>query len=135
MKAHDSRCGTLTPTKAISRDGQVKVEWEETGEGWQGDFDPDDPEDEELLRFYVYRKVGREWHPVEDGSYCTAMPVATSPAIRKRALVALMNELYDGARDGRVEPGRYEVDGASGFKRRAEEMSWLCPNDFKERRT
>ena len=32
---------------------RVKVEWVELGEGWWGDYDPDDPMDEELLRFDV----------------------------------------------------------------------------------
>jgi len=34
--------------------GKVIIEWVELGEGWSGDYNSDDPEDEELLRFDAY---------------------------------------------------------------------------------
>jgi hypothetical protein len=33
--------------------GRVRVEWVELGEGWNGYYQEDDPDDEELLRFDV----------------------------------------------------------------------------------
>ena len=33
--------------------GDRKVEWVDIGEGWNGDYDPDDPDDTALLRFDV----------------------------------------------------------------------------------
>ena len=33
--------------------GGRKVEWIDIGEGWSGDYDPDDPDDIALLRFDV----------------------------------------------------------------------------------
>lgn len=59
----------------------IKVEWEHIGEGWSGDYNPDDPNDEPLLRFTVYiRGVWPEfeWEQLEDASYCTQMPVGTT---------------------------------------------------------
>ena len=45
--------------------GNVRVEWDGSGsEGVSGEYDPDDPEDIHLLRFYVARKDGDEWDRV-----------------------------------------------------------------------
>jgi hypothetical protein len=51
--------------------GNVKIEWVNLGEGFDGDYDPENPDDRNLLRFEVYRNEGIEWVAIEDGSYCT----------------------------------------------------------------
>ncbi len=97
--------------------GNIRVQWDELDEGHCGDYDPDDPDDVELLRFTVYRFDGDDamaahaaqdpqfafllsadghgWQPYDDGSYCTNVPVDTPPEVRQRILEGLMGELHD----------------------------------------
>jgi hypothetical protein len=96
----------------------VRIDWDELGEGWDGDFDPDDPTDMELLRFSVYRLENGEWVEVEDSSYCTRTPVGTSEAIRQRLLEGLMDEFHD------------EVVAGHSVKKLGERMSWINPSWF-----
>lgn len=75
----------------VAKEGyQVEVDWAE--EGWDGDYDPADPQDEPLLRFWVsvndtvistgdfdYEIEDNEpdeqgYYAVRDSSYCTAVP-------------------------------------------------------------
>ena len=61
----------------------LRVDWYNAGEGWWGDYNPGNPEDENLLRFDVYVRRGPQrqedmddgWQEVEDASYCTRIPV------------------------------------------------------------
>lgn len=57
--------------------GTVMVEWEYLDEGHSGDYQPDDIDDEPLLRYTVYRKEGKEWLQVDDASYCTLVSILT----------------------------------------------------------
>lgn len=103
-------------------DGDLKVEFIDIGEGWCGDYNPDDSEDEELLRFYVSRRGRKdadeeEWIDLDDGSYCTAMPVSAPEDIQRRALDVLMREARDSLEGG-------------GFKKTMEWMSWISLDDF-----
>ena len=60
-------------------DGLLKVELAYIGEGFTGDYDSNDPDDEPLLRFYTYvnsnhgTKEEPSWEEVSDGSYCTSV--------------------------------------------------------------
>lgn len=57
------------------------VTWEYIGEGYQGDYNPDDPEDEPLLRASLtHRKVEDEGE-----TYCTCLPISTPQADLYRA--------------------------------------------------
>jgi len=98
--------------------GEYKVEWVDIGEGWDGDYNPNNPDDTPLLRFDTYRKDGDEWEAIDDGSYCTAMPVGTPDNILQRALqliVADLNAVVD------LSP-----------KRALEGLSWMNPTWFEE---
>jgi len=54
--------------------GNVRIDLEWIGEGWSGDYDPDEPLDDPLLRFSVYRQDDNgEWQEVDDASYCTRL--------------------------------------------------------------
>jgi hypothetical protein len=68
---------------------RVKVEFYNADEGWNGDFDPDDPEDVNLLRFSFAARVNGEWVSVADASYCTYVPAATDEETLKQLLVFL----------------------------------------------
>jgi hypothetical protein len=111
--------------------GKCKVEWVELGEGWSGDYNPNDPEDEELLRFDVYtsdtnyctcgRKpcaCGEEWVDPGDVSYCAAFPVGAPDKLKMRALELIVERLYD-------QPVNY-------WKKICEELSWISPDWVKE---
>lgn len=96
----------------------VKVEWVELGEGWNGDYDSDDPEDEELLRFDVYVLIDGEWEMKDDASYCTRFPANATPEQRRKGLEILLNEFHDALSS--------DVD--ISVKRLGEEMSWIGLN-------
>lgn len=53
----------------------VRVDWVNLGEGYNGDYNPNDPEDQKLLRFDVYKWDDDDWRLIEDASYCTCMPL------------------------------------------------------------
>lgn len=99
----------------------VAVEWEDIGEGWNGEYNPDDPKDTPLLRFYVQKNNGGLWEDVEGASYCTQMPADTNDQILVRALGSIIQEIYDAVVDN------------SSIKKACERLSWLCPDDFKNK--
>ena len=101
--------------------GPVKIEWVNLNEGWSGEYDEADPMDDNLLRFDVSMQnpVTLEWEEVPDGSFCTRIPAETPNHILERALVAIMDLIHHDV----VTHGR--------SKRNCEQMSWLCPEDFK----
>lgn len=75
----------------------VMVEWVRLGEGIAGDFNPDDPEDEELLRFDVSRWDNEScaWEEVPDASYCTLVPVGASHEQKLNGLQSIMSEVFE----------------------------------------
>lgn len=81
-----------TPMSAT--DGFLRVDWSNIGEGFCGDFDEDDPEDENLLRFDVYVRTPycgdnaedwEKWDAVEDASYCTLMSAEEDKGYPRRS--------------------------------------------------
>lgn len=93
----------------ITQDG-VTIRWVELGEGWGGDYNEDDETDDELLRF----DIEKDGEILDDGSYCTAFPVKTTPRQRLDGLIFLMSHLLDYVKE-------------DNYKHRAEEMSWIDP--------
>jgi hypothetical protein len=91
----------------------VMVEWVELGEGFWGDYNPENPEDEELLRFDVSVWNGQEWTEVPDASYCTLFPVSASNEAKMTALREIMEVVYKDVRTGR------------SIKRSCENLSWI----------
>ena len=91
------------------KDG-LRIEWDQLGEGLSGDYDPDDPDDVELLRFSVYLHTSRYtpdafddapddqgWWSRQDSSYCTYVPVSTGKVERLQLLKSIHAEA--GAHD------------------------------------
>ncbi len=104
-------------------EGQLAVRWVQLGEGGSGDWDPDDPEDEELLRFdSLWRNPNGAWEDLECGSYCTRTPVNTPPGVRRQLLHKLMDFLRDAVRyyGDELTP---DLD-----RHRMEEASWIEPS-------
>lgn len=91
----------------------VMVGWTELGEGIDGDYNPGDPEDVELLRFDVSRLVNGEWEAIDDASYCTQVPVSATPEQRTKGLQLIMDEVYEWASQG------YSI------KKPCERLSWI----------
>lgn len=89
---------------------------DECNEGWNGDYNPDDPNDEMLLRFDVSVRVCQdEWVYLE--SYCTQLPNTISTEQAVNALRHIMFHVYDG------------VVANNSIKRTCERLSWISPED------
>jgi len=107
----------------VTPSGQVMAEWVNIGEGWSGEWDPDDPEDQNLLRFDLHvRAQGATqdpdewWEDVDDASYCTRMPADADDDLLHQALAYIARE--------------FEWAYPTHHKRRLEELSWIGPEDF-----
>lgn len=98
----------------------VKIEWVELGEGLDGDYDPNDQEDIELLRFDVFVQRNGQWEDPGNASYCTMFPAKTSDTIKMEGLQYLMDEIYEPASNGH------------GIKRLCERLSWIDVNWLKD---
>lgn len=98
---------------ALTRDDMM-VEWENLGEGFCGDYNPDDPEDVNFLRFTVSQFTPENgWMPVDDGSYCTLVKADTDAALLIEYLQMIMNVVYPLLKEG------------GSYKRACEHLSWL----------
>jgi len=109
-----------------------KVEFSDIGEGFNGDYNPDDPDDVSLLRLDIqvhpshemaepgYSSFDDEWVPMRRGSCCTNVPCSTPMAEQKR-LLGVAEELLM-----RATPPNGTIKGVS-LKRVAETLSWMEP--------
>lgn len=118
--------------------GKVRVVLDWIGEGYNGDYQENDPDDKPLLRFDVYRfyepneeitpyflddeTPGGGWLPVRDGSYCTQL-VATEPRETLQTMAQFILDQVKG-----------DISCQQRCKRLMEELSWLKttapnPND------
>jgi hypothetical protein len=89
----------------------VAVELWNAGEGWSGDYNPDDPTDVNLLRFDVFYKS----EAVDDASYCTQIPADTPAADKLQLLDIILNLVYEPLTDGH------------SIKKLCERISWIGP--------
>lgn len=96
-------------------DQNIAIELTWIGEGWEGDYDESDPEDEPMLRFTVMRLEDGEWQAVEDASYCTALPATIS------------NE--DGVIAARIIADY--IRGKTHIKKTCEWLSWINVHDVQ----
>lgn len=83
--------------EVVSKDGLIKVVLEYIGEGYQGDYDPEDAEDEPLLRYSLYQKDDDGvWDDVDCGSYCTYLSINDD----RYKLVQVANTILRLVQDG-----------------------------------
>jgi len=107
----------------------IMVEWVRLGEGLSGDYNPNDPEDVELLRFDVSKQEGDEWSSINewievpDASYCTLFPVNTKKRIKMKGLQYIMNEIWKPITDGH------------SIKKICEQLSWISPEWVQKTKT
>lgn len=98
----------------------VRDDWVRLGEGYCGDYDPDDPEDEELLRFDIYVLENGQWEAVPDASYCTLVPVTATEEEKVKLLKIILDNYYDALHD------RHYVS----VKKLGERLSWISLKDL-----
>ena len=104
-------------------DGFVRVQFEEIGEGFSGDYNPNDPNDIELLRFYVSVDFGNgEFEDLDDASYCTCFPVSASQELQDKAVQFIMDKVYQIIYDG------YPSKDSKNVKKLCEKLSWIEPS-------
>ena len=72
-------------------EGEYKVAWVNLDEGYNGDYDPEDEEDENLLRFHVEIKTKGEWECI--CSYCTTVPADTKKSVLREKLQKIMDAI------------------------------------------
>lgn len=93
----------------------VKVEWNDLKEGYNGDYNPKDPDDVHLLRFDVSTKHDNEddFEAVESASYCSLVPFDTPQDTLIKGLEVIMSNVI-------VPLAKQE-----SVKRICEKLSWL----------
>lgn len=97
-------------------DELLSVEWYNAGEGYCGDYNPDDPGDVNLLRFDVCVFNGEDWEDIDDASYCTLVPANADDN-------QLASNLYYIFRQYRNVIDRYPVEHS--VKKLGESLSWI----------
>lgn len=98
---------------------QIICTWEYIGEGYEMDYVEDDPEDVPLLRFYLSRFViGDEesLESVDDGSYCTEMPINTPKEFLLKAAEHILATVA------------HNIIVGSSYKHDVERLSWINPS-------
>lgn len=103
-------------------DIDVKVEFCNLNEGYEGEYNHDDPEDVNLLRFDISKRMDGEqdWSEIPDSSYCTQIPAHSSFDTLEKALDMIMDEIF------------YAVVEGNSIKKACERMSWISPDMVKE---
>lgn len=61
----------VTFQDVVAEHDNIKVVLEHIGEGINGEFDPEDPNDVPLIRFTIYK----DGEQVDDASYCTNLSI------------------------------------------------------------
>ena len=110
-------CGLWCATK-----GNVRVVFVNLGEGYSGDYNPNDPDDEPLLRFDVYAQFGDTWASIDDGSYCTCFSARADSELQKKAVEKILNAVYPVL----------SVNPHASVKHVLEPMTFISDVDFEE---
>jgi hypothetical protein len=109
---------TQSDTMNAVRD-DVKVEWVNLGEGWDGDYDADDADDINLLRFDVSKRGASGWEAVDDASYCTQVPASMPETVLRQLLQMLLDEVYESVHEGH------------SIKKLCERLSWISGDGLR----
>lgn len=92
---------------------QVKVELEWIGEGLDGDYNEENPDDIPLLRFSVYKKINDQWEAIDDASYCTQLPATIGMGTATVAAAHILRQVEDIVLEG------------GSIKKICEKLSWI----------
>ncbi len=115
-----------SPDVITISDNKLRVDFEHIGEGWSGDYNPDDKEDNPLVRYTVsVRRPDADpdaWEQMDDASYCTRIPLATSND-DMGVLAAIVYDRFADVVDNYLD--------SESVKRLGEELSYLSPDNAK----
>ncbi len=105
----------------------VMIELINIGEGMIGDYNENNPEDTNLLRFDVYTNASRTSDPDDENwesidSWCTLLPATMSEEKITKALDVLFNEFYDALKD----------DLTTSIRRLGDNLSWTSEEDIEK---
>lgn len=79
-----------------------RLRWVRLGEGLWGEYNPEDPDDVELLRFELMKPDGQQgWEYVKNGGYCTQFKVASPRVVQRAGLWVLAEKLGEDLIDDR----------------------------------
>ena len=104
----------------VLTDGNLRVVIEWIGEGWEGDYNPEDPVDEPLVRFYCDHKKGKRWEEIDSASYCTCMRATHPRKVYTWMARQIMDVLDRTLREG------------GSVKQAMSLMSWLGYDDYEK---
>lgn len=104
----------------VGESGLVKVDLEWMGEGWDGDYDENDPNDTPFLRFSVSKWDGKFWEAIDDSSYCTLLPATVSHDTAISVVKYIMSKV------------EHLVVSGLPIKKTCEQLSWIKPELFIE---
>lgn len=102
-----------TVVSLVNGAGTVRVAWFNLGEGYSGDFNEEDPEDTNLLRFDVFKIEDGRWVEAGDASYCTRVPASTPQPVLENLLRSILARVEEPLKSG------------ASIKRICQELSWL----------
>ena len=103
----------------------VMVELTNIGEGIQGEYNENDPDDINLLRFYVYTNETHTSNPNDSDwtdidSWCTMLPADMDNEKIAKALNMLFNEFYEALKN----------DHTVSIRRLGDTLSWTSEKDI-----
>jgi hypothetical protein len=97
----------------------IRVSLEYIGEGFNGDYDPENETDKPLLRFYIDQKVDGEFEGLEDASYCTNISVDIDIKDAKKVLLYIAKTVYPHIQKGY-------------WKKVCEKLSWISIEEVNQ---
>lgn len=102
------------------RDDPFKIELTFEGEGYNGEYNENDPEDQRLLRFTIYKtNDGNTYEQIDEGSYCTQITDNNDPELIEKVEKALMTIFR-------------KAEELNSYKRILQTLSWLTDEDIKK---
>jgi hypothetical protein len=109
---------TFTDIEVIK--DNIRLVWEDIGEGWSGDYNDEDPDDTPLLRFSIdwRENANSDWEGLNDASYCTGLPIDTDTD----TLCEYAESIIASLSSTKEKP--------TGYKRTLERWSWLGIEDL-----
>lgn len=107
-----------------AKDG-VMVTLSNIGEGIHGDYDKNDEDDVNLLRFYIYTDEGRSCDPDKGGwqekdSWCTDLAADMPDDMLQKALDVIFDRVFDVLGN----------DPEASVRHIGQELSWLGERDL-----
>lgn len=107
--------------KLVRERGPVRVTWVCLGEGYNGDYDPRNPEDEMLLRFDVAVKNEDIGSFVTVESRCTCFAAKATDKDKEAALEILLDRFYHA----------YTTDPRRCMGILADELSYISADTYR----